>query len=98
MDVLRPHRFTLSWAQSLDYEIDYRDFEYCEQLPSGVPLVAIAGVWNNRGSIRCLFLDEEGNGYRRHIRGFKNKYIIPEIDVCAKEIEVGQVFIVDAEN
>lgn len=86
--------YTLSWRQSQDIGIDYRDFEYCECLPEGIPLVAVAGIWNDRCSIRCLFVDKSGKTYRRHISGSSGQYMIKELDVNAKEIEVGQVFVV----
>ena len=87
-----PYQYTLSWRQSQDLGIDYRDFDYCKRLPEGIELVAIAGVWNNRGNIRCLFIDRDRNTYCRHVGGGGGKYMITELGVNAKDIEVGQVF------
>ncbi len=86
-----PHdHFTMSYAQSRDYGIDYREFEKVDCLPEAIPLIAIAGVWGDYSNIRCLFIDAERNGYRRHINGRAGEYIIRELDLNAKDLEVGQ--------
>jgi hypothetical protein len=90
-----PHdHFTMSYAQSRDYGIDYRDFPKVDQLPEGIPLIAVAGVWGDYSNIRCLFMDAERNGYRRHINGRAGEYIIRELGINAKELEVGQMVVV----
>lgn len=86
-----PHdHFTMSYGQSRDYGIDYRTFEKVTRLPEGVPLMAFAGVWGDYSNIRCLFIDAAGNGYRRHISGRDGEYIIQELGLNAKDLEVGQ--------
>ncbi len=89
-----PHkRFTMSFRQALDFGIDYRDFEKVRCLPQGVPLIAIAGVWGEYSDIRCLFLDAKGNGYMRYIQNWGDKgFLIRELGLDAKSIEVGQFF------
>lgn len=40
-----PHdHFTMSYAQSRDYGIDYRDYEKVDCLPLGTLFIAVAGV------------------------------------------------------
>lgn len=85
------HRFTLSFRQAMDYDIDYRDFEQVDMLPEGVPLLAYAGVWGDYSDIRCLFFDEDCNTYRRNIRRRGEGYMIGELDIDARALEVGQV-------
>ena len=87
--------FTLGFRQALDHGIDYRDFQKVDRLPEGIPLMAIAGVWGDFSDIRCLFIDQDGQTYRRHISGRAGQYIIRELDLNAKEMEVGQVVVAD---
>ena len=83
----------MSFAQARDIGIDYRDYQRIACLPSDRPVTAIAGVWGNYVNIRCLFEDAEGNHYLRNIvRRGDAGYVISELDIDAKEIEVGQVF------
>lgn len=88
-------QYTLGFRQALEYGIDYRDYEKVDRLPDGIPLMAIAGVWGDYSDIRCLFIDETGKTYRRHITGRAGQYIIRELDLNAKEMEVGQVVVED---
>lgn len=87
-------QFTLGFRQALDHGIDYRDFEKVDRLTSGIPLMAIAGIWGDYSDIRCLFIDQTGQTYRRHIHGRAGQYIIRELDLNAKELGVGQVVMV----
>ena len=87
-------QFTLGFRQALEYGIDYRDYEKVDRLPGGVPLLAIAGVWGNYSDIRCLFIDQTGQTYRRHITGRAGQYIIRELDLNARELEVGQFVMI----
>ena len=93
-----PHdHFTMSYGQSRDYGIDYRDFEKVTRLPEGVPLMALAGVWGDYSDIRCLFIDADGNCYRRHISGRAGEYIIRELGLNAKDLKVGEMVISGAQ-
>ena len=85
--------FTLGFRQALDHGIDYRDFQKVDRLPEGIPLMAIAGVWGDYSDIRCLFIDQDGQTYRRHIKGRAGRYIIHELDLNAKELHFGQVVV-----
>lgn len=89
-------QFTLGFRQALEYGIDYRDYEKVDRLPEGIPLMAIAGVWGDYSDIRCLFIDQTGQTYRRHITGRAGQYNIHELDLNAKEMLVGQVVKVEA--
>jgi hypothetical protein len=85
--------FTMSFAQARDIGIDYRDYQKVDCLPSGKPVAAIAGVWGDYVNIRCLFEDADGSRYLRNIvRWGDAGYIIKELGLDAKEIEVGQMF------
>ena len=86
-------QFTLGFRQALDHGIDYRDFQKVDRLPEGIPLMAIAGVWGDYSDIRCLFIDQDGQTYRRHITGHAGQYVIRELDLNAKELQVGQVLV-----
>ena len=85
--------FTLGFRQALNHGIDYRDFQKVDRLPEGIPLMAIAGVWGDYSDIRCLFIDQDGQTYRRHITGRAGRYIIQELDLNAKELHFGQVVV-----
>lgn len=87
-------QFTLSFRQALEYDIDYRDFQKVDRLPEGISLMAIAGIWGDYSDIRCLFIDQDGQTYRRHITGCAGQYVIRELDLNAKELQVGQVLVV----
>ena len=87
-------QFTLGFRQALELGIDYRDYEKVDRLTEGIPLMAIAGVWGDYSDIRCLFIDQTGQTYRRHIQGRAGQYIIRELDLNAKELGVGQVVMV----
>ncbi len=87
-------QFTLGFRQALEHDIDYRDFRKVDRLPEGIPLMAIAGVWGDYSDIRCLFIDQTGQTYRRHIIGRVGQYVIRELDLNAKELLVGQVLVV----
>ncbi|CUH45149.1 hypothetical protein [Ruegeria atlantica] len=87
-------QFTLGFRQALDHGIDYRDYQKVDRLPEGIPLMAIAGVWGDFSDIRCLFIDQDGQTYRRHISGRAGRYVIRELDWNAKELRVGQVLVV----
>lgn len=87
-------QFTLGFRQALEYGIDYRDYEKVDRLPEGIPLMAIAGVWGDYSDIRCLFIDQDGQTYRRHITGRAGRYVIRELDWNANELQVGQVLVV----
>lgn len=85
--------FTMSFAQARDIGIDYRDYQKVDCLQSGIPVRAIAGVWGDYVNIRCLFEDCDGNRYLRNIRRWGDAgYIVKELGIDAKQIEVGQVF------
>ncbi|MEP3895175.1 MAG: hypothetical protein ABJN52_14410 [Litorimonas sp.] len=85
--------YTMSFAQARDIGIDYRDYTKVDCLPSDIPVTAIAGVWGDNVNIRCLFEDTDGNRYLRNIRRWGDAgYIIKELGLDAKEIEVGQTF------
>jgi hypothetical protein len=86
--------FTLGFRQALDHGIDYRDFQKVDRLPEGIPLMAIAGVWGDYSDIRCLFIDQDGKTYRRHITGRAGQYVIRELELNAQVMEVGQVVVV----
>lgn len=86
-------QFTLGFRQALGYGIDYRDFDKVDRLPKSVPLIAIAGVWGDYSDIRCLFFDQTGQTYRRHVTGRDGWYIIRELDLNAKELQVGQLVV-----
>ncbi|MEV8468000.1 hypothetical protein AB0T83_14585 [Fluviibacterium sp. DFM31] len=87
-------QYTLGFRQALEHGIDYRDYEKADRLPEGVPLMAIAGVWGNYSDIRCLFIDQTGKTYRRHITGRVGQYVIRELELNAQVMEVGQVVVV----
>lgn len=87
-------QFTLGFRQAIDFGIDYRDYEKVGRLPEGVPLTAIAGIWGDYSDIRCLFVDQTGQTYRRHITGCAGQYVIRELALNAKELQVGQVLVV----
>ncbi|WP_417266971.1 hypothetical protein [Celeribacter baekdonensis] len=87
-------QFALGFRQALEYGIDYRDYEKVDRLPEGIPLMAIAGVWGNHSDIRCLFIDQTGKTYRRHITGRTGQYVIRELNLNAKEVQVGQVILI----
>lgn len=87
-------RFTLGFRQALDHGIDYRDFQKIDRLPEGIPLMAIAGIWGDYSDMRCLFIDQDGQTYRRHITGRAGQYMIRELDLNAKELQVGQALVV----
>lgn len=93
MDFGRP--YTMGFKDALRYGLDYRDYEKVSTLPTGVSLVAIAGVWGDYSNIRCLFMTEDGKGYLRNISGRGGQYIIRELGVNAKEIKVGAVFLIE---
>lgn len=59
--------------------------------------MALAGVWGDYSNIRCLFIDEEGNGYCRSISGRDGEYIIRELGLNAKDLEVGQMVMSEAQ-
>lgn len=85
--------YTMSFAQARDIGIDYRDYEKVDCLPSDILVTAIAGVWGDNVNIRCLFEDGEGNRYLRNIRRWGDAgYIVKELNIDAKLIEVGQAF------
>lgn len=85
--------FTMSFAHARKIGIDYRDYRKVDCLPSSVTVTAIAGVWGDHVNIRCLFEDADGNGYLRNIQRWGDAgYIIKELGLDAKELEVGQVF------
>jgi len=85
--------FTMSFAQARDIGIDYRDYQKVACLPSGIAVKAIAGVWGDYVNVRCLFEDADGNRYLRNIQRWGDAgYLIKELGLDAKEIEVGQVF------
>lgn len=86
-------QFTLSFRQAIDFGIDYRDYEKVGRLPDGVPLMAIAGIWGDYSDIRCLFSDQTGQTYRRHITGHAGHYMIRELDLNAKQLRIGQVVV-----
>ncbi|WP_405108720.1 hypothetical protein L0Z65_14555 [Phaeobacter sp. BS52] len=90
-------QFTLGFRQALEYGIDYRGYEKVDRLPEGVPLMAIAGVWGNYSDIRCLFIDQTGKTYRRHITGRAGQYVIRELELNAQAMEVGQVVLVKSD-
>lgn len=89
-------QFTMGFKDALVHGVDYREYKTVSKLPSGINLSAIAGVWGDYSNIRCLFQDENGNGYLRNIRGAAGQYIINELGVNAKEIKVGEIFITNA--
>jgi hypothetical protein len=89
-------QFTLGFRQAIEYGIDYRGYEKVDRLPEDVPLMAIAGIWGDYSDIRCLFIDQTGKTYRRHLTGRAGQYIIRELDLNAKEMLVGQVVKVEA--
>lgn len=85
--------FTMNFAQARDIGIDYRDYQKVDCLPSGVTVTAIAGVWGDYVNIRCLFEDADGNRYLRNIQRWGDAgYLIKELDLDAKDIEIGQMF------
>jgi hypothetical protein len=86
-------QFTLGFRQALEYGIDYRGYDRVDHLPEGIPLMAIAGIWGDHSDIRCLFIDQTGKTYRRHITGRAGRYIIRELDMNAKELNIGQLVI-----
>lgn len=87
-------QFTLGFRQALECGIDYRDYEKVDRLPEDIPLMAVAGVWGNYSDIRCLFIDQTGKTYRRHITGRAGEYTIHELNMNAKEVQVGQVILI----
>ncbi len=85
--------YTMSFAQARDIGIDYRDYQKVDCLPSGIAVTAIAGVWGDYVNVRCLFEDDDGNRYLRNIQRWGDAgYIVKELGIDAKEIEVGQIF------
>jgi len=91
---LEHENFTMSFAQARDIGIDYRDYQKVDCLPSCTPVTAIAGVWGDNVNIRCLFEDDDGNRYLRNIRRWGDAgYIVKELELDAKEIQVGQIFV-----
>jgi len=85
--------YTMSFAQARDIGIDYRDYDKVDWLPCGISVTAIAGVWGDNVNIRCLFEDGDGNRYLRNIRRWGNSgYVVKELGIDAKDIQVGQVF------
>lgn len=82
--------FTMSYHQARDFGIDYRDFKKVDCLPEDLPLVAVAGVWGDYQNIRCLFIDTAGNGYMRNVGKRRDGYVIRELGVDARELEVGE--------
>ncbi|WP_299085810.1 hypothetical protein [uncultured Ruegeria sp.] len=87
-------RFTMSLRQAKECGIDFRDFERVDQLPSEIPLVAVAGVWGKFQNILCLFEAELGRRYLRNVYQRRNGYVIPELGICAKTISAGETVTV----
>lgn len=84
--------FTLSYHQAREHQIDCNDYTAVKTLPENVQFYAVAGVWGKFVNIRCLFKDADGNLYHRNIYKRDEGYMIKELGVDAKAIEVGQVF------
>lgn len=92
-------QFTMSYHEARDFGIDYREFQKVERLPEGMRLTAVAGVWGDNRNIRCLFMDQQGNGYMRNIvKWGAAGYIVKELGVDAKELKVGQCFSLKGSN
>lgn len=88
-------QFTLSEQQANRYKIDCRDYVTVSSLPENTPLVAVAGVWGRFVNIRCLFRDPDGGRFLRNIRKQEDGYVIRELNIDAKAIEVGQIFSIN---
>ncbi|WP_407977628.1 hypothetical protein ACJKIH_24590 (plasmid) [Brucella pseudogrignonensis] len=88
-------QFTMGFKDALAHGIDYRDYKPVSKLPADINLIAVAGVWGDYSNIRCLFQDENGEGYLRNIRASGGQYIIQELGANAKEINVGSRFLID---
>lgn len=84
-------QFTMGFKDAIMHGIDYRDYEKVQELPKGVELTAIAGVWGDYSNLRCLFVTVDGDRICRTVFN-RLKYWVPEIERHGKEIEVGEVF------
>lgn len=81
----------MGFKQALQYGIDYRDYEKVRELPKGVELTAVAGIWGDYSNLRCLFITADGERICRTVFN-RLKYWVPEIERHGKEIEVGETF------
>jgi hypothetical protein len=87
-------QFTLGFRRALEYGIEYRGYEKVDRLPEGVPLMAVAGIWGDYSDIRCIFIDQTGKTYRRLISSRTGRYVIRELGLNAKELQVRQLVVV----
>lgn len=86
--------FTMGFKDAMMYGIDYRDYEKIRELPKGIELTAVAGIWGNYSNLRCLFVTAGGDRICRTVF-HGSKYWVPEIERFGKEIEVGECFSIE---
>ena len=87
----KPRNFTMSFKDAMALDVDYRDFEKVRELPVGIKLVAIIGVWDDYANLRCLFVSEGGKRFCRSVSSRSN-YEISELGMFGKDINIGDVF------
>ena len=86
---------TFSYRQARDHGIDTRDFETVMELPTGVQLTVICGVWGDRRNLRVLFELKSREVIIRH--AFSNhEYTIKEIGRPSRVLEIDVEYIVEA--
>lgn len=84
--------FTMGFKDAMMYGIDYRDYKKVRELPKGIELTAVAGVWGDYSNLRCLFVTEDGDRICRTVFN-RLKYWVPEIERYGKEIGVCEKFL-----
>ena len=82
----------MGFKDAMMYGIDYRDYKKVRELPKGIELTAVAGVWGDYSNLRCLFVTEDGDRICRTVFN-RLKYWVPEIERYGKEIGVCEKFL-----
>lgn len=85
--------FTMGFHQALSQGIDYRKFERVERLPSGISIIAVAGVWGDNQNLRCLFELEDGRKVRRETY-FQSGYELLELGWSGKKLVAGKKYFI----
>lgn len=84
----------MGFKDAMMYGIDYREYEKVRELPMGIELTAVAGVWGDYSNLRCLFMTSDGDKICRTVFN-RLKYWVPEIERHGKEVQAGEIFLIN---
>jgi hypothetical protein len=85
-------KFTMQYEQFIQLGYTWSKIKKVRSLPKGEDMLAIAGIWGEPALLRCIFERENGELLMRTGYWSPHRYLIKELGLTGKDLEVGAIY------